>query len=103
MDNREENILNSLTGLQKAVAPDFFYTRLLGRMQNENAPQQKQYFLLKPLFVGAVLFLVLMINVFSIVQFNKTPEQNATVHSAGPASLQSFADAYNLNTGSVYE
>ncbi|WP_462255176.1 hypothetical protein [Ferruginibacter sp.] len=103
MNNKEDKILNSLAGLQKAAAPDFFYTRLLGRMQNESVPQQKQFFLLSPVFVGAVLFLVLILNVFSIVQLNKTPEQKVTVHSAGPASLQSFADAYNMNTALVYE
>jgi hypothetical protein len=103
MSYKEEKILNSLEGLQKAVTPDFFYTRLLGRMQNEIVPQQKQIFLLRPVFVGAVLFLVLIVNVFSIVKLNKNPEQKVTVHSTGAASLQSFADAYNMNTTTVYE
>jgi hypothetical protein len=104
MRKREDKILNSLTGLQKATAPDFFYTRLLGRMQQEIVPQRKQFFLLRPVFIGAVLFLVLIINIFSITQFNsKAPSQKATIPSSQPASIESFADAYHLNTQSVYE
>ncbi len=103
MKNREQQILESLTGLQKAAAPDFFYTRLLGRMQNEMGPERKPFLILRPAFVTAALFAVLVINVFSIMQFGKAPQQKATVQSAKPATLESFADAYNLNTESVYE
>jgi len=101
--NKEDKILKSLTGLQKAAAPDFFYTRLLGRMQNEMEPVRKSWLLLRPAFVTTALFVVLIINVFSIMQFNKTPQQKATVKSSGPATLDSFAEAYNLNTESVYD
>ena len=103
MNTKEEKILNSLTNLQKAAAPDFFYTRLIGRMQQEIAPKRKPVFLLQPAFVTAALTLVLIVNVFSILKFSKAPVQKATVQSAKPAALESFADAYNLNSASVYE
>jgi hypothetical protein len=103
MNNKEERILNSLTGLQKTAAPDFFYTRLIGRMQKEMEPKRKTFLLLRPAFVTGALLVVLMINVFSIMQFNKAPQQNTTVQSNKPATLESFAEAYNLNTASVYE
>ena len=103
MNNKGEKILNSLTGLQKAAAPHFFYTRLLGRMQRETAPKRKTFFLLRPAFVTGALMLVLVVNIFSIMKFNKTPEQKATVQSYKPATLESFAEAYNMNTASVYE
>ena len=101
--NKEEKILNSLTGVQKVAAPDFFYTRLLGRMQNEMEPKRKSFLLLRPAFVTAALFAVLVINIFSIMQFDKAPQHKSTSPSAKPATLESFADAYNLNTESVYE
>jgi hypothetical protein len=101
--NKEEKILNSLSGLQKAAAPDFFYTRLLGRMQNEVEIKRKPFLLLRPAFVTAALFAVLVINIFSIMQFDKTPQHKAAPTAAKPATLESFADAYNLNTESVYE
>ncbi|MGG9962567.1 hypothetical protein [Ferruginibacter sp. SUN106] len=103
MNNKEERILNSLTGLEKAAAPDFFYTRLMGRMQKEWEPKRKTFLLLRPAFVTSALLVVLMINVFSIMQFNKAPQQKATVQSGKPATLESFAEAYNMNTASVYE
>jgi hypothetical protein len=102
-NNRSEKILNSLTGLQKAGAPDFFYTRLMGRMQNEMEPQSKPFLLLRPAFVTAALFVVLIVNVFSILKFSKAPESKPTVQSSKPATIESFANAYNMNTESVYE
>jgi len=103
MNNKEQRITESLTGFQKAAAPEFFYTRLLGRMQNEMEPKRKPFVLLRPAFVTAALFAVLIINVFSIMQFDKTPQPKSPVQSGKPATLESFAEAYNLNTESVYE
>jgi hypothetical protein len=104
MHNKEDKILESLSGMQKAQAPDFFYTRLLGRMQQEILPEKKQFILLRPAFISAILFLVLILNVFSIMRFsNKASQQKETVRSSQPASIASFANAYNLNTESVYE
>jgi len=100
---KEEQILNSLTGLQKAAAPDFFYTRLLGRMQREMEPKRKTIFLLRPAFVTGALMLVLVVNIFSILKFNEIPVQKKSVQSSKPATLESFAEAYNMNTASVYE
>ena len=104
MPNKEERILNSLDGLKKTEAPDFFYTRLIGRMQHEIEPKTKPFLLLRPVFFTSALFLVLVVNVFSIIKFDKAPlQQNATVQSSKPATIESFADAYNMNTVSVYE
>ncbi|MEI9958668.1 MAG: hypothetical protein WDM90_20695 [Ferruginibacter sp.] len=104
MENKEERILNSLTGLQKATAPDFFYTRLIGKMQNEMEPKAKPFLLLRPAFITSALFVLLVVNVFSIIKFDKVPQQqNATVQSSKPATIESFAEAYNMNTASVYE
>ena len=103
MNNKEDKILNSLEGLRKAAAPDFFYTRLTGRMRREIEPKRKPIFLLRPAFVTSALMLVLLVNVFSIMRFNAVPHQKATVHSNEPATLDAFADAYNMNTSSVYE
>jgi hypothetical protein len=103
MNKKEEKILNSLAGLQKAGAPDFFYTRLTGRMQNEMQPERKQLFLLRPVFVTAALSLILAVNVFSILKFNTTADPKVMVQSGKHATLESFATAYNLNSISVYE
>lgn len=89
--------MNSLDGLHKAAAPHFFYTRLTGRMQNEMEPASKPFFILRPAFITAALSLVFIINIFSLAQLNKQPKQ---INS--PATIESFATAYNMNTESVY-
>jgi hypothetical protein len=101
--NRADRILNSINGLQKATAPDFFYTRLIGRMQQEMEPKRKPFFLLRPAFVAAALSVVLIVNIISLTRLNKQPEQKATIPSNKPATIESFAKAYDLNTDSVYE
>ena len=100
---RTERILNSLDALEKATAPNFFYTRLRGKMQREMEPVKKPSFLLRPAFITAVLSIFLIVNVFSLFEIGKTPKQNATTQPVNPATIESFATAYNMNTESVYE
>ena len=101
--NRAERILGSLDGLQKAAAPDFFYTRLIGKMQQEIEVKQKPFFLLRPAFITTALVLLFVVNIFSLTQLNKKQEQKTAIRSAKPATIESFAAAYNMETGSVYE
>ncbi len=101
--DKSERILESLTGLQKAGAPDFFYSRLTARMQNELLSKRKQIFILRPLFVTSALFAVFILNVFSIIKFNTLKEPETTVQSSNTATIESFVSAYNINTESVYE
>ena len=103
MENRINKILGSLDGLQKAGAPNYFYTRLIGRMQQELEPKRKPFFMLRPAFIAASLSLVLIINIVSLAQMNKKPEQKAAVESGKPATIETFAKAYNLDTESLYE
>lgn len=102
-NQRTERILASLDGLKKTPAPDFFYTRLMGKMQNETEPEKEKSFLLRPAFVTAALSLVLIINILSLVKLNNLPGKKENLHANKPATIESFADAYGLNTLSVYE
>ena len=101
--NRANRILNSLDDLQKATAPDFFYARLTGRMQEEMEPEKRTFFLLRPAFITAALLLVLIINVVSLSLLNKQPEQKTSLPSNKAPTIESFAKAYGMNTESVYE
>lgn len=101
--NREDKMLNSLQGLQKAQAPDFFYTRLIGRMQRETEPESKPFFLLRPAFITTALSLVFIVNIFSLTQMNRQQKQKEPISSNQPATIESFAKAYNMETASVYE
>ena len=98
---RIDRIMTSLDSITKATAPDFFYTKLKGKMQP--AEDKKTYFILRPAFITAALFVFLAVNVFSLHEMNKTSKQNSTSRSKNSAGIESFAKAYDLNTGSVYE
>ena len=98
-NNRTEEILNSLDGLQKADAPDFFYTRLLGRMQNRLADNKRTAFILRPAFLTAALSIVLLFNIVSLNQLHSKTKTTGVEKAAG---IDSFADAYNLNSTTAY-
>lgn len=93
--------MTSLGGMQPAVAPDFFYTRLKGKMQP--AAEKKTIFILRPAFITATLALLFIVNIISLLQTEKALKQDSTVVYNKPATIESFAAAYNMNTGSVYE
>ncbi|MEO6253597.1 MAG: hypothetical protein ABIO79_09840 [Ferruginibacter sp.] len=98
---RVERIMRSLDSMHKAAAPDFFYTRLKGKMQA--GEDNKTFFILRPAFITAVLSLFLVINVFSLLEINKASKQQSAAVPQSAAGIESFATAYNMNTGSVYE
>ena len=101
--NRQERILNSLEGIQKATTPDFFFTRLIGKMQTTIEEKPARIFLLRPAFIIPTLMVLFAINIISYTQLNKSTDQKTTNHVEKPATLESFAKAYNLGTASVYE
>ena len=100
---RADRILNSLDKMQKATAPDFFYTRLSGRMQNELEVKRKPFFILRPAFITASLLVVLAGNIISLNRLNGSPAQKTKLQSSKQATIESFAEAYNMSTVSVYE
>ena len=89
--------------MQKATAPDYFYTRLIGRMQREEEPVRKPVLVLRPVFLSSVLAIFLMVNVYFLLQWNKPTDRVELVKKEQPASIESFAKAYNLDTETVYE
>jgi hypothetical protein len=101
-EHRIQSIMNSIGGIQPAAAPDFFYTRLKGKMQP--VEENKTFFILRPAFITAVLSLFFIVNVFSLLNMNKEPKQHFSLQNSKPATIESFAKAYDLNTAeSVYE
>ena len=96
-NERIEQIMGSLDTIQKAEAPDFFYTRLTGKMQQEH--EHRTIFVLRPAFITAVMTVLLIVNVVSLFTMDKVKPNPAS----GPAGIESFAKAYDMNSGSVYE
>ena len=93
--------MESLGGIQPAAAPDFFYTRLKGKMQP--VKHKESFFLLRPGFITAALLLFLIVNVFSLLNMDKQTKKHYSLQKNKPATIESFAKAYDLNAESVYE
>lgn len=96
-NSKIEEILNSLDGVQKAAAPDFFYTRLKSRMEKELLqPQPVKKGILRPAFAFVALFLILLANAAVIFTRGNANETNSP-----DMDLQSFAAEYRLIDNSV--
>lgn len=95
--------MTSLDGLQKAKAPDFFYTRLIGKLQQETGVERKPFFLLRPVFVTATLSVILIVNMISLSLMNTQSTTKTFTRSNKGATIESFAEAYDMNATSVYE
>ena len=106
-NTKADKIINSLNGLKRMPAPDYFYTRLQAKMEslNDNAgkkfvTENKRYWLLRPSFAFMVLLVVLVFNVISILKQNDA-EDNTTASET--ENIQTIATAYNLDNNLSYE
>ena len=72
-------VLNSLDDMQRAEANPFFYTRLKARMESRYSDKGIAGFSwIKPSFAFAVLALLVVFNVFTIINKKNTAEQEGT-------------------------
>jgi hypothetical protein len=95
-DNINEEIRKTLavTGdLKKAEMPDFFYTRLKARMENELVKRPRLAWVMKPAFVIPTLTLAVLLNVFTVRQLVKNTDNSQQV-----SSEESFLSEYNLDS-----
>lgn len=98
--DQTDNILQSLDGISKLKAPDFFYTRLQARMEKELLASPALPLLLRPAFLNACLALVLVVNLATLASGNKDVEQAKKQE----APIERFATEYNMGTGDqLYE
>jgi hypothetical protein len=98
-NNKTEEILNSLDGIKKIQAPDFFYTRLKAKMKT-SPPIKQTGKIFGPVYVIAFLALLIVFNLISLIKQNNA--QNNTI-SAEPENSQTIASAYNLDDNLSYE
>jgi hypothetical protein len=96
IDNNTEtinNYLESLTGIKAAEPKDFFYSRLITRLENEQA-QTTWNFPLKPVWMISTLAIFLVLNTIILKQEHKPIKIDES------ASIQGFANAYDQNISS---
>jgi hypothetical protein len=102
-NRRTDEILNSLEGVKRAGVPDFFYTRLMARMEKGLPAGNNKTWILKPVYAMAVIILVLIINAF--VFFNtKDDESTSEIVNDNETLQQSIAAEYSLtDNNSIYD
>lgn len=103
MANRIDDILNSLDGIQRAKAPDFFYSRLKARMERQLLPEKNAGWVLRPVYAIIALFVVLLINAAVLMRDSQEPSSNLA-STTDTETMQSMASEYRVNyAGSIYD
>ena len=98
-----DEILSGLDGVQRASAPEFFYTRLKARMEKGFEPLATRKRGLYPVYALAAVILIMFINAAILVtKQNGAGTDTASVNET--ETLQSIAAEYNINdVSSLYE
>jgi hypothetical protein len=92
-------VLDSLEGIQRAKAPDFMYTRLRARMEQEfDQAGPLGRWLTKPVLALSIAAIVLIINATTVL---KMWHQNSPVNNM-PETSQIVAADYPANVYAVY-
>lgn len=102
-DSRIDSVLNSLEGIQRAKAPDFMYTRLKGRMEQEfdqGGPLGR--WLTRPVLALTIAAIILIANATTVVKMweqsthpNTNTESGQLVAAEYPAGIY---PVYNENS-----
>ncbi len=89
-----EETLNSIDGINRAGMPVFFYIRLQARLHN-SMPAAQPFWLLvtKPAVSLVTLSLLVVLNIASINYFIKSNKQRVSTESN---NISDFAQEYNL-------
>ena len=92
------NILSSLDGLEKASAPPNLYTRIRGKMQENNSWQQLATLLSRPVIAITLVLLLLGTNAYFVFRSTELPaEENGD-------QLTAVANEYQFEvTSSPYQ
>jgi hypothetical protein len=93
-----DDILNSIEGIHRVPAPDFFYTRLRARMEKEVSVPVVKRSVLQPAFIISGLVLLLLINAMVLLKNRGINGSNTIPTSARENdNLQIIATAYHIN------
>ncbi|HSV12355.1 MAG TPA: hypothetical protein VLI68_16370 [Hanamia sp.] len=101
-NQKVEETMRSLDGIEKASPRPFFFTRLEARMQNQKSLWEEiSSFVAKPMVALACICLIVMIN--AAVIFSSTNSSNSTNSVSQQNNELATADEYNLVSSTFYE
>ncbi len=101
--NKEEQLLKSLDGIQKAPAPDFFYAKLRAKMEANIAAEKPGLFILRPAYLTSLLGIFLLVNIITFIQLQQSTRIKAVTKKENVATIESFAADYQFKSDAVYE
>lgn len=97
MQNRTENILNSLDGVKRAQARPFMHTRVMARLQNEdNFWSRSVSFIARPAVAFSCLALVAAADVYTVFSSPKQEQETATISATHSSTDILQTDNYIL-------
>ncbi len=101
IDEKVEDALNSLEGIERSVPQPWFYTRVKARLERDESTTWSSIgsFLSKPAVAFATLGLILVLNGFFLFGHTTTPVSGATVIQ----NELSTDNEYVLASSSSYE
>lgn len=91
---KTDDIINSLDGIKKAAAPDFFYTRLKARMEKEYSTGKRIKWMVKPVYALAILVVIVVVNA-TIIFRNNAEDVNAM--NTDNENVQASSPINNIN------
>lgn len=93
-----EKTLDSLEGLAQAKPRPFFYTRLEAALEKHHQSAVKERFnwMPKPAFIWSALGLVVVLNIFSAINYATHAPVSRTDLSQNSETAQDFASEYGL-------
>ena len=91
--------LQSLDGMKELGKDNFFYTRLVARMERNNIQTGWTLFI-KPVWLASAMMVLLIINILMLLQNTRLTKTVTTVFAK--PSLQNFAKAYDQAISSPY-
>jgi hypothetical protein len=98
---RIDEALNSLDGVQRASAPDFFYSRLKARLEKKLPNTYNSKWVLRPVYIFSTLLLVIAINAFVFLRNQKITSATADNNESVQQSIAAEYNLYDIN--SVYD
>ena len=94
-DSRVDAVLSSLEGMQRAKAPDFLYTRLKGRMEQEfdqGGPLGR--WLTRPALALTIAAIILIVNATTVLKMWEQHTTHNNVESGQVAAAEYPAGVY---------
>ena len=98
MNNKEHNeILDSLQGMKRAAAPEFFYTRLRARMDQELDAAPLGWIgklLTRPSLSLGLAGIILLLNITTIMKMVQQPGRSSAPETSAPFVVADYSSIY---------